>query len=202
MTRALHFKKLTDEEHNQVIEWGKEGVGITEIARRLGFKVTKQRIQQILDKNKIPVTQVKRAKAQKELNDRMFAKWGAKWQDKEWRRSAVYEAMRQKFRSKKHNNNDKYEWNLNFGDLTFPTHCPILGIELDYFCEDKYKDNSPSFDRVDSSKGYITGNVMIVSWRANRIKNNGTAEEHQKIADFMRSYSSQQQPPVALRSDA
>lgn len=188
MTRALHFKKLTDEEHNQVIEWGKEGVGITEIARRLNFKVTKQRVQQILDRNKIPVTQVKRAKAQKELHNRMFSKWGAKWQDKEWRKSAVYEAMRQKFRSKKHNNS-KHEWNLNFGDLTFPTHCPILGIELDYFAEEKYQENSPSFDRVDSSKGYVTGNVVIVSWRANRIKNDGTAEEHQKIANFMRSYS-------------
>lgn len=201
MTRALHFKKLTDEEHNQVIEWGKEGVGITEIARRLNFKVTKQRVQQILDRNRIPVTQVKRSKAQKELHNRMFAKWGAKWQDKEWRKSAVYEAMRQKFRSKKHNNS-KYEWNLNFGDLTFPTHCPILGIELDYFAEEKYQENSPSFDRVDSSKGYVTGNVVIVSWRANRIKNDGTAEEHQKIANFMRSYSVEQQQPVALQSDA
>jgi hypothetical protein len=198
--QALHFKKLTDEEHAQVLEWGKEGVGITEIARRLGFKVTKQRIKQIMDQNNIPVTRVKREKAQKELHSRMFAKWGQKWQDKEWRKSAVYEAMRQKFRSKKHNNS-KYEWNLNFGDLTFPTHCPILSIELDYFAEETHQDNSPSFDRVDSSKGYVTGNVIIVSWRANRIKNNGTAEEHQKIANFMRSYSAQQQPPVALQSD-
>lgn len=32
----------------------------------------------------------------------MFLKWGSKWKDKEWRKSAVYEAMREKFRNKKH----------------------------------------------------------------------------------------------------
>jgi hypothetical protein len=28
----------------------------------------------------------------------------------------------------------------------------------------------------------------VMSWRANRIKNDGTSQEHQQIADFMRSY--------------
>jgi hypothetical protein len=196
MSKAPHFKKLTDEEHQQVLQWGTEGVGITEITRRLDNKVTKQRIQQILEKNKIPVTKIKREKAFDELNQRMFAKWGPKWHDKEYRRSAIYDAMRQKFRSKKHNNS-KYEWTIEFGDLTFPTHCPVLGIELDYFSEETHTDNSPSFDRVDSSKGYVKGNVVIMSWKANRIKNNGTADEHQRIADFMRAYSAVQQQPEA-----
>lgn len=189
MGKGPHFKKLTDDEYQQVLNWGLDGVGVTEIARRLGNKVTKQRIKQILDKNKVPATQIKRQKNFEALNKRMFAKWGPNWQDKEYRRSAIYEAMRQKFRSKKHNNNEKYEWDIEFGDLTFPTHCPVFGMELDYFCENAWKDNSPSFDRVDSSKGYVKGNVVIMSWKANRIKNNGTADEHQKIADFMRSYS-------------
>ena len=76
------------------------------------------------------------------------------------------------------------EWNLQFGELNFPTHCPILDLELDYFAEST-QENSPSFDRIDSSRGYISGNVQIISWRANRIKNDGTPEEHRKIADYL-----------------
>jgi hypothetical protein len=63
----------------------------------------------------------------------------------------------------------------------------LLGIELDYFAE-RTQENSPSFDRVDSSKGYVKGNVIVCSWRANRIKNDGTAEEHRKIYEFLSKY--------------
>jgi hypothetical protein len=79
-----------------------------------------------------------------------------------------------------------WEWSVTMSDIKWPTHCPILGLELDYFAEFR-KENSPSFDRIDSSKGYVAGNVQIISWRANRIKNDGTAEEHRKIAEFLDS---------------
>jgi hypothetical protein len=93
--------------------------------------------------------------------------------------------MREKYRLKKANaNRSGKEFTIAFGELDFPTHCPILGIELDYFSEGR-QENSPSFDRFDPSKGYVSGNVAVVSWRANRIKNDGTADEHQKIADWM-----------------
>lgn len=78
----------------------------------------------------------------------------------------------------------KWEWDIYMSDLTWPTHCPILGLELDWFA-DRTKENSPSIDRLDSSKGYIKGNVAVMSWRANRIKNDGLKEEHQLIADYL-----------------
>jgi hypothetical protein len=62
--------------------------------------------------------------------------------------------------------------------------CPVFGLELDWFAEAR-KENSPSFDRVDPKLGYIKGNVQIISARANRIKNDGTAEEHRLIAAYM-----------------
>jgi hypothetical protein len=181
-----HWKKLTTEERQQAIVWAKEGVGISEIVRRLDNKVTKQRIKQIMDKEKIPVTLIKREKNSQELHEKMFRKWGSKWKDKEWRKSAVYEAMREKFRNKKAHAY-KHEFTIDFGDLVFPTHCPVLGMELDYFADGK-QENSPSFDRVDPSKGYVKGNVAIISLRANRIKNDGNAEEHEKIASFIRNF--------------
>lgn len=36
---------------------------------------------------------------------------------------------------------------------------------------------SPSLDRIDSSKGYVKGNVRVISARANMLKNNATVEE-------------------------
>lgn len=78
----------------------------------------------------------------------------------------------------------KWGFTLKFTDVEWPTHCPILGLELDYF-SDYVSESSPSFDRIDPTKGYIPGNVIILSWRANRIKNNGTAEEHYKIAKWL-----------------
>ena len=91
-----------------------------------------------------------------------------------------------KFTRKRENSKrSKWDWTIKITDVDWPTHCPILGIELDYFVEAR-AENSPSIDRIDSSKGYIPGNVHVISWRANRIKNDGTAEEHESIARYMR----------------
>ncbi len=46
-------------------------------------------------------------------------------------------------------------------------------------------DNSPTIDRINSSRGYEPGNIEVISWRANRMKGDATAEEHRKIADRM-----------------
>lgn len=82
------------------------------------------------------------------------------------------------------------EFNLKFSEVDIPDRCPILGIELHKTVKARKKsqtaeDNSPSIDRIDSSKGYVAGNIEIISWRANNLKNDGTADEHEKIADFL-----------------
>lgn len=65
-----------------------------------------------------------------------------------------------------------------------PTHCPVLGLELDY--SGAGKPNAVSIDRTDSARGYVPGNVVIMSRRANTLKNNATVEELQKVLDYMR----------------
>src|SRR6266852_3115250 len=59
-----------------------------------------------------------------------------------------------------------------------PTHCPILGIQLHYGGNGKGRqdDNSATIDRIDNARGYIRDNVLICSWRANRIKSDETAD--------------------------
>lgn len=76
-------------------------------------------------------------------------------------------------------------------DLVWPTHCPVLGIELDYptaYGErgtQAVKPNWPSLDRWDSTKGYVPGNVFVISYRANTLKNNATYEEILKVAKYL-----------------
>lgn len=95
--------------------------------------------------------------------------------------------MSLKYSRKKQNvKSSKWDWDINFTDIQWNLTCPILGMALDYFTEQR-AENSPSFDRIDCTKGYVKGNVQIISWRANRLKNDGTAEEHEKIAAHMRA---------------
>lgn len=75
-------------------------------------------------------------------------------------------------------------------DIAIPDTCPILGIPLKRG-KNKRHDGSPTLDRIDSNKGYVVGNIGVLSYRANWIKNDGTVEEHLKIADWMDAMSEQ-----------
>lgn len=63
--------------------------------------------------------------------------------------------------------------------------CPVFGTPMG-FGEAFTKDDRPSIDRIDSSKGYVKGNVQIISWRANHLKNDATLEELEKLVAYMR----------------
>jgi len=67
--------------------------------------------------------------------------------------------------------------------IGIPLTCPVLNIPI-YFNKGQPKDNSISFDRIDSSKGYTRDNVVIVSHRVNKLKSNAAFEEMQKIFEF------------------
>jgi len=67
----------------------------------------------------------------------------------------------------------------------YPKVCPILGIELDWKVKvNGGHNNSPSLDRIDSTKGYIKGNVMIMSTLANKMKNNATPEQLKQFSRY------------------
>lgn len=66
----------------------------------------------------------------------------------------------------------------------YVTHCPLLGLELSY---EPYVGAIPrnyaSLDKIDPQKGYVEGNVQIISFRANTLKNSATLEEMRMIVD-------------------
>ena len=70
-------------------------------------------------------------------------------------------------------------------DLGIPLTCPVLGIPI-FFHRERVQDDSISFDRIDSTKGYTKDNVVIVSQRANKLKSDATLEEMEALVGFYR----------------
>jgi len=70
-------------------------------------------------------------------------------------------------------------------DIVIPEFCPILRVRLIRGAIDNNRDSCPSLDRIRPELGYVKGNVAVMSYRANRIKNDATADEHRRIADWM-----------------
>lgn len=64
--------------------------------------------------------------------------------------------------------------------------CPVFGVLLTPGTK-RARDNSPSFDCFIPALGYVTGNVHVISFRANRLKGNATAAEIQQLAGWMQS---------------
>ncbi len=82
---------------------------------------------------------------------------------------------------------------LTEDDIHIPGRCPVLGIVL----RDSRKrpidrraapnPNSPSLDRIVPSKGYVPGNVRVISHRANRLRGDGTLKEIERLYLYLMS---------------
>lgn len=81
------------------------------------------------------------------------------------------------------------EFDLTVDDiLPLPEICPVLGVPL-RMSADGRDPWTYSLDRVDNGRGYVRGNVVVMSYHANRLKNDGTALEHEMIAAWMRGHA-------------
>ena len=76
----------------------------------------------------------------------------------------------------------KMEFSLTLDHISIPKVCPYLGLELVWSPNTPRSDNAPSLDRIDNTKGYVPENVEVISWRANQLKHNATADELTMIA--------------------
>ena len=72
-------------------------------------------------------------------------------------------------------------------DINIPEVCPALGIKIGK-SEGVSGPFSPTLDRVVPDMGYVKGNVLVMSARANRIKTDATWDEIQMLADFYKRY--------------
>lgn len=76
-------------------------------------------------------------------------------------------------------------FDLEVEDIVVPDVCPVLGIPLTKEGGED-QDAYPSLDRLIPSRGYVKGNVRVISKRANQIKSNATVEEVEKVLAYMK----------------
>lgn len=177
------------EECKNIYELSIQGKTLQEIGDMYG--VTREYIRQVINKyyptltkelrGKMLDASLNRQKVIKERFDRTGRYTGHHLDDLSRAMAACFTRKKQNVKA------TKWEWSVTYHDIEWNTICPVFGVEIDWFAEKK-NSFSPSFDRVDSKKGYIPGNVRIISLRANCIKNDGTAEEHLLIADYINEH--------------
>ena len=85
---------------------------------------------------------------------------------------------RAKSRAKKNN----LAFNIELDDIVIPERCPLLGIKIES-TEVRNSPNNPSLDKIIPEKGYIKGNVWVISNRANTLKNDATLTELKTLVE-------------------
>lgn len=102
----------------------------------------------------------------------------------EWAKM-VRQAMSQRSRKRGDQSTDiDLDWILE----NAPTHCPLLGTELNYGNGGTVSANSAVIDRIDNNIGYRQSNCWVISMKANRIKTNATLPEIEMLAANFRAY--------------
>lgn len=61
--------------------------------------------------------------------------------------------------------------------------CALSGMDISLWMTNRREEHHAELDRIIPDKGYVQSNVIWVSRRFNRIKQDGTADEHRMIAD-------------------
>lgn len=77
-------------------------------------------------------------------------------------------------------------FDLSISDIVIPEICPILGVKFEIAAKGEPRDYSPSLDRIDPLRGYVKGNIQIISMKANRIKSNASIEEIEKVLGYLK----------------
>lgn len=72
------------------------------------------------------------------------------------------------------------EFTITIDQIEIPDCCPILKVPFQ-----RHTQHAMSLDRIDPKKGYIPGNVQVLSRRANAMKNDASPEELLKFADWI-----------------
>ena len=159
------MKTKWEKEVPLITEMVDKGVTLQDIGDIYG--VSKQRMYQVLNQFNIPTLERQRSRMMKKYDDpRMY------WLNRILTNNSV---------SKK----DRIEL---LTSMDIPDVCPCLGTTLDYGSKGAHNrlECSPSVDKVVPDKGFVKGNLFIISWRASRIKNDSTHEELLAISNWVK----------------
>ena len=119
--------------------------------------------------------------AQRERRNKTIAKWGRAHPKQSWVIAANSRAKRRAIRA-------DVEYNLSTEYLAAVTEdkCPVFDTPFVFRGMGVTYDASPSLDRLDPKAGYVKGNVIVISLKANRIKSAYTSDDVFKVAFWLK----------------
>lgn len=108
---------------------------------------------------------------------------GVRARQREWYRINVEAGLLHSARARARRRGDAFT--ITRADVQIPTHCPVLGIPLVRTNSGAQTSNSPSLDQLVPGRGYVPGNVRVISWRANDLKRNATVDELRRLLAWL-----------------
>lgn len=141
------------------------------------YKRRKRRERGLLPKGGI---RIPRTEEEKQVAKQARREW-----EKAWRKTYVplHPTNKMLNSARRRAKNQDLDFNIDKEDIIIPVLCPYLGIELSpHSVRGDSKKTVMSLDRIDPTKGYVKGNVEVISWQANTMKSDATAEELIKFA--------------------
>lgn len=72
------------------------------------------------------------------------------------------------------------DFNIELEDIVIPEVCPVL--KTSFKLGTRY---AASLDRINSSEGYIKGNIQVISRKANMMKQDASPEELKEFANWV-----------------
>lgn len=154
---------MTDEREQIIRQGVKDGLSFAEIAEKLGY--SRPMIYLLANKWDIP----------RPTRKKHWGQWYKLDRKRRWLRTCINRKL-----TKAQGREMMYEQLKE----SLPDTCPIFGLPLEYG-EGTNRNNWATLDRIDPTKGYVPGNIAVLSHQANRLKNNATPDELRKIADWI-----------------
>jgi len=103
-------------------------------------------------------------------------------QQKEWRKTNLdWELW---YKAKQRSSTKGVPFDIDREDIEIPEVCPALGIPIE-IGSGGISDSSPTVDRIIPELGYVKGNIIVISAKANRIKSDATVDELGKVYHWL-----------------
>lgn len=108
------------------------------------------------------------------------------WKWKNPKRAWATDAVKNsKLRAKK--KGIPFDITVEYVESILPEACPIFNTPFIYRGNKVPGDKSPSLDRIIPTKGYVIGNVVVISSKANNIKSAYASSDIFKVATWLQT---------------
>jgi hypothetical protein len=110
-----------------------------------------------------------------------------KKEKREYRDMSKFYIKNMWWRAKKRAEKNGIEFDILKEDIIISQKCPVFGFDFVVGEGKGPSDKSPSLDRIDNTKGYTKSNIQVISFKANKMKNDCTLEDVEMLLFFMKN---------------